>query len=75
MTAIMPPAVVLTELIYDALGEGWIPHPFVQHLSEKCAVCGSTADRAVHDRKFALGQHITWERVLTVVDSGSEAQG
>lgn len=61
----------LVEFLLDLVAEGWLPHPFVQRLSEKCAMCGATADRAVHDRRYAESWGITWERVLVSLSGRS----
>lgn len=61
----------MLDLLLDLAGEGWLPHPFVQHRTDKCAVCGATADRAVHDRKFARDRHVTWGAVLVSVPDAS----
>ena len=59
--------VPMVEFLLDLMAEGWLPHPFLQHMSDKCALCGATADRAVHDRTFATQQGLWWHSVLTSV--------
>lgn len=65
----------MVEFLLDLVAEGWLPHPFVQHLSEKCAMCGATATRAIHDRFFAQQRGLTWERVLVSVGDSGRSDG
>lgn len=67
--------VPMVEFLLDVMAEGWLPHQFLPHLSDKCALCGATPDRAVHDRKFAVQRGLWWNAVLTPVPalSGSGA--
>lgn len=63
---------LLVDFLLDVMAEGWLPHPFVQHLSERCALCGAGLDRAVHDRGYADRLGLRWGAVLTSLNASTE---
>lgn len=66
---------LLAEFLLDLVAEGWLPHPFTQHRTDRCAWCGARADRAVHDRWFAEQRGLTPGRVLVSASGSTPTEG